>query len=193
MRRALSIDAWTVMLVANTAALRVPFSTYLVGRAIELHSALNLADAREMLATLRPDVTILDADTEDDRGLDLIPDIRKVGSQFFVISAKGDVQDRIRALTLGAADFLVKPVDLEELFLRLRNILVNRQPQGDVGSGIFNIHGIKVDMLTRSLLNKDGSLTESHSLRRELIILTRAVDGFGIGSLLHLFDVCVAR
>ena len=37
------------------------------------------------------------------------------------------------------------------------------------------------------------NLTESHSLRRELIILTRAVDGFGIGSLLHLFDVCVAR
>jgi len=165
---------WRALLIEESSTLRIACSEYLQSRGIEMFTARGLSDARALLAALRPDVTALDVDVEEGDGMELIEGVTGVGSRCLVLSDRDQVKDRIRALSLGADDYVAKPVDFEELYLRLRNILMNRRPQdGGLDSTIVDLRGIKVDLANRSILNRSGEpgpeLTETElSLLRVL-------------------------
>lgn len=154
------------LLIEESAALRTSFSDYLQSRGIQTYTARGVSDARALLPALRPDVTTLDLDMQEGDGFDLIEQITSAGSRCLIVSMRDRVQDRIRALELGADDFVTKPIDLEELYLRLRNILVHRRPQTvDANNPVLDLNGVKVDLVTRALLNAENKpgaeLTES--------------------------------
>ena len=117
MNRALFIEA--------SSALRSGCSEYLQYRGIDTYAASTLADARALLPVLKPDVAALDSDLEEGDGLEMIQDIVEAGSRCLIISARDEARDRILALSRGADAYLVKPVNAEELYLRIRNILAN--------------------------------------------------------------------
>jgi two-component system KDP operon response regulator KdpE len=168
------VDMGRALLVEESAELRNKFSEYLQERGIDVYVARGAADARALLPALKPDVTTLDIDFADGDGFNLIEDIGRAGSRCLIISDRDQVQDRIRALSLGADDYVTKPIDLEELYLRLRNILANRganRAAADVA--VIDLHGVKVDLVSRALLNRNGApgpeLTETElSLLRVL-------------------------
>jgi DNA-binding response OmpR family regulator len=146
------------LVVASPSDTRERLSTYLQARAIQIFTVPSLSDARALLPGLRPDVTLLDRDAIDGDGIDLISSIVKTGSRCLIISERYDVQDRIRALTLGADDYLAKPINLEEFYLRLRNVLLNKvRPSYDRDKYIADFQGVQVELTTRALLNRDGS------------------------------------
>ena len=64
-----------------------------------------------------------------------------------ILTAKGDEQDRVRGLDLGADDYLVKPFSATELLARVRAVLRRAQPSGDVvGQSRFFTHdNLKID------------------------------------------------
>ena len=64
-----------------------------------------------------------------------------------ILTAKGDEQDRVRGLDLGADDYLVKPFSATELLARVRAVLRRAQPSGDVvGQARFFTHdNLKID------------------------------------------------
>ena len=64
-----------------------------------------------------------------------------------ILTAKGDEQDRVRGLDLGADDYLVKPFSATELLARVRAVLRRAQPAGDVvGQSRFFTHDtLKID------------------------------------------------
>lgn len=64
-----------------------------------------------------------------------------------VLTAKGDEQDRVRGLDLGADDYLVKPFSATELLARVRAVLRRAQPTGEVGgqSRFFTHGNLKID------------------------------------------------
>jgi DNA-binding response OmpR family regulator len=70
----------------------------------------------------RPDVLVLDLMLPELDGWELIETARKegIGTPIVVVSARGTEQDRIRALELGADDYLVKPFAMQELVARVR-------------------------------------------------------------------------
>lgn len=70
----------------------------------------------------RPDVCVLDLMLPELDGLTLIETARNegIGTPIVVVSARGTEQDRIRALDLGADDYLVKPFAMRELVARVR-------------------------------------------------------------------------
>ena len=80
-----------------------------------------------LLSAIRPEVTALDIDSGEADGFEMIERIRNTGSLCLVVSDSVSSEDRIRALSLGADDYVTKPVELEELFLRLRNMIAHRQ------------------------------------------------------------------
>ena len=88
-----------------------------------------LGQVRQMLLNDLPDLLLLDADMPGDEGLDLLAWIRSEKllkhTAVIVLSDTGDSEQKLRALELGAADFLHKPVDARELALRMRNLLAN--------------------------------------------------------------------
>lgn len=87
--------------------------------------------AKEMIAeVIQHDLIILDVMLPEYSGFDLCKDIRALSdTPILFLSAKGIATDRIHGLKLGANDYLAKPFDLEELILRIRNLVSSKTDQ----------------------------------------------------------------
>jgi DNA-binding response OmpR family regulator len=79
-------------------------------------------DAEALLAEREFDVVVLDVMLPDGSGIDLCARVRRSGSAvpILLLTARGDVRDRVLGLDAGADDYLVKPFALAELVARVR-------------------------------------------------------------------------
>jgi two-component system KDP operon response regulator KdpE len=93
---------------------------YLVREAENASVALRLSD------TLSPELVLLDLGLPDRDGLELIPVLREKGASILVLTARGEVGEKVAALDLGADDYVTKPFDTEELLARVRTCLRHR-------------------------------------------------------------------
>lgn len=124
----------------------------------------SLALAREACRVHVYDLVLLDRTLPDGDGLSLVPALRAATPSLAVIvlSARGDLLDRVSGLDEGADDYLVKPFALEELFARIR--AVRRRPaelvpeEIHVGALVFDIAndeasvaGVRLDLARREL------------------------------------------
>jgi DNA-binding response OmpR family regulator len=120
--------------------------------------------AREAIKTYSYDLVLLDRTLPDGDGLSLIPNLRAdhPGLPIIVLSARGDVVDRVTGLDRGADDYLIKPIVLDEMFARIR--AVKRRPtelgseEIHVGSLVFDVTneeitvaGIRLDLARREM------------------------------------------
>lgn len=98
---------------------------------IEIHSACSGSRGLEIARTLRPDVILLDIEMPGMDGFEVLrqlrsePDLNDVPVIF--LSSQSSTTDKVRALDLGAHDFVAKPFDLAELKARVRSALRVRQ------------------------------------------------------------------
>jgi DNA-binding response OmpR family regulator len=98
----------------------------------------------------RPDVIVLDLMLPKIDGMSLLPMIRRdTEASVLILSARGDVSDRIEGLARGADDYLPKPFDLDELIIRIRALL--RRPSRHVPMG-YSFADLRVDIATRTVL-----------------------------------------
>lgn len=106
-------------------------------------------------ATRRPDLLILDLGLPDGDGCDVIADIRTWSSlPILVLSARSDEQDKIKALNLGADDYLVKPFSMGELVARV-NAHMRRWQFGYEAPSQIELGNISID-LTQRQVKKNG-------------------------------------
>jgi len=123
-----------------------------------------LALAREAILSASYELVLLDRTLPDGDGLSLLPALRadNPGLPIIVLSARGEVFDRVAGLDEGADDYLIKPFALEEMFARIR--AVRRRPtelgaeQIRVGSLVFDVandeasvEGVRLDLARREL------------------------------------------
>lgn len=82
-------------------------------------------EALELLEVTRPDAAIMDVMMPGMSGLELCGAIRSSGNRLpiLLLTARGEVEDRVAGLDAGADDYLVKPFAYEELLARLRALL----------------------------------------------------------------------
>jgi DNA-binding response OmpR family regulator len=100
---------------------------------------------KELVSAMRTseyDCVMLDLGLPDANGEDCLQTIRErsPGMSVIVITARGSLLDRVRLLELGADDYLVKPVDLDEVNARVRAITRRVQQAQGGGSGVLT-HG----------------------------------------------------
>jgi eukaryotic-like serine/threonine-protein kinase len=83
------------------------------------------AQAAAAVAAFRPDLLVLDVMLPGRSGLDILRDLRRRGNELpvLMLTAKGDLVDRVMGLELGADDYLVKPFAARELLARVRALL----------------------------------------------------------------------
>ncbi len=103
------------------------------------------------------DAVILDIMMPTIDGLTVLKEMRKAGDKtpVLMLTAKGDVEDKVRGLDLGADDYLAKPFSLDELLARIRSLL--RRGSENLES-IIRIHDLKLDTVTRSVTVKGQSV-----------------------------------
>ncbi len=115
----------------------------------ECIEAANAAEALKLFAKERPDAVILDLGLPDQDGFSIIQSIRAgTLTPIVVLSARNDVEGKVRALELGADDYVTKPFDMAELLARLKAAL--RHGLQKIGEApIFRTGQLTVDLVNR--------------------------------------------
>ncbi len=96
----------------------------------QCEAVTTLAAGEDALRANEPDLLILDMRLPDGSGLDFIQRLRTglaMTTPILAMSAYGEIEDAVMAMKLGAADYLKKPIDLDELLLNVRKVLSNQR------------------------------------------------------------------
>ena len=117
-----------VLVVDDDDRIRELVKQYLEYNNFLVTSAKDALDAKKKLEILKFDILILDIMMPGESGLSLTKEVKKNNSTpIILLTAKGETQDRIKGLELGADDYLGKPFEAKELLLRIKNILYRIQ------------------------------------------------------------------
>lgn len=97
------------------------------------------------------DIIILDLMIPEIDGLTLLQKIRKekISTQVIILTARGQVEDRIEGLNKGADDYLVKPFAFDELLARIRALYRRIHPQKE---SVFNFDDLTIDIIERKVI-----------------------------------------
>ena len=135
-------------------------------------------DGLELCMTESYDLILLDLNLPGTDGLDILQQFRTSDSTtpVLILSARGQIQDKVEGLDLGANDYLTKPFHFEELEARIRSLTRRKFIQEDIclkcGRIIFDTRTRKasVDDATLSLTRKESALLEYFLLHQGRII-----------------------
>lgn len=118
------MDQSHILVVDDDDRLRELLTKYLSESGFRVSSAESAAEARLIMAGIAFDLIVLDVMMPGETGLEFAETVRPRGSvPILMLTAMGEVDDRINGLEHGADDYLVKPFEPRELVLRINNIL----------------------------------------------------------------------
>jgi two-component system KDP operon response regulator KdpE len=141
---------------------------------------LTAATAREALrlvATRAPDLIVLDLGLPDADGKQVIRDARAISAApIIVLSARGQEDEKIAALDLGADDYVEKPFGIGELLARIRTALRHRTGAADQAPAEQDFGPLHIDRLRR-LVSRDGEAI--HLTPKEYDVLVQLADHAG--------------
>ncbi len=123
----------------------------------KVESAGDGEKAFEKIADDTYDLVLLDIMLPGNDGLEILRQMRGMGldTPVIMLTARGDVEDRVQGLNLGADDYLGKPFSMAELLARIRAIF----RRGAERSPVLEAGGISLDTVSRSV-KKEGELIE---------------------------------
>lgn len=132
-------------------------------------------DAISTITAFIPDLILLDIMLPILDGIEIYKQLKglKINTPVIFLTAKNNVQDKIEGLKLGADDYITKPFDLEELLLRIQNVLKRNYPKKKEIS-VFKFEGCEINFSTFQVINKEGG-TEDIS-KREMALLKLLID-----------------
>ena len=156
-----------VLLVDDDPAIRRTVAAGLELEGFAVVPASGGRAALEAVERIRPAVVLLDLTMPDLDGLEVLRRLRAAGEHVpvCVLSARDEVDDRVRGLQAGADDYVVKPFALEEVAARL-HALLRRRPGG--ASGVLEIGDLRLDPRARTAFRGDRDLGLT---RREFEVL----------------------
>lgn len=122
------LSGLNVLLLEDDVLLRKRLTGFLEREGAEVTAVSTVGAARQALESLSFEAAVIDVNLPDGRGIDLLRDkLFPSTTNVVVMTAEGGVAGAVEALRAGAADYIVKPFDLEELPLRLAHARRNRQ------------------------------------------------------------------
>jgi two-component system phosphate regulon response regulator OmpR len=162
----------SILLVDDDQRLRELLKDYLNEKNFQVFTAEDFDEAKEILGFFIFDLIILDRMMPSGDGINLVQDIKKASkTPIVMLTAMGENNDKIHGLKTGTDDYLSKPFEPEELFLRINNLLklYENVNQAELLFSFGNfIYNTKTNSLT--LNSKEIYLTEGeNSLLLKLI------------------------
>ena len=135
--------------------------------------------AMEQLEVARPDLLLLDLMMPEVSGFDILSTVRAHPKfkylPVIILTASTDTQNKLKALELGATDFLAKPLDQSELGLRVRNTLAAKAYQDQL-----TYYDALTELPNRHLFLEDLSwaLKTATAKKKQLALLSIEIDNF---------------
>src|ERR1051325_9346595 len=126
-------DHTTVLVVDDEDGIRQALTRFLTRLGYRVQAAANATEALQQLAAHHPQAMLCDIRMPDTSGVELLPKVLAQDPDLAIImlTAIDEPRTAIECLKLGAYDYLIKPVDLEELELSLQHALRQRQLEMD--------------------------------------------------------------
>jgi DNA-binding response OmpR family regulator len=135
------------------------------------HLCVNGIEMKQALAKNKYDLILLDVMLPGQSGFELINSCE--GTPVIYVTAKGELNDKLKGLTLGAEDYIVKPFEMMELVARVKVVL--RRFRKD--TQLFQLDGVTVDQENRTV-EKDGQRIDLTP--REFTLLSVLIDNRNI-------------
>ena len=190
-----------ILVVDDDDGIRSLVKKYLYENNFLITTAENAEDAKKKIELIKFDLIILDIMMPGKSGLEFISENKKkLQTPIILLTAKGEPDERIEGLEIGADDYLPKPFEPKELILRIKNIL--NKTKTITQKRIIEFDKIKIDLnkLMIKKNNKDYKINNT-----EKLILEKRINNPGktfsrenIGSLINLdkersIDVIITR
>ena len=151
-----------ILVVDDDDRIRNLLKDYLSENNYIVSTAENAEEAKIKLEIFKFDIMILDVMMPGQSGYELTNEIKaKIETPIILLTAKGEVESRIKGLELGADDYLSKPFEPRELLLRIKNI-IDKNIKTDLKSKYtIGIADVDLKRMTISLNNKIKKINNS--------------------------------
>ena len=190
-----------ILVVDDDDGIRSLVKQYLTENNFLITTASSAEDASEKTAIIKFDLVVLDIMMPGKNGLEFIKEHKeKINTPIILLTAKGEVDERVEGLEVGADDYLPKPFEPKELILRIKNILNKTKKNSQ--RRIIEFDNIKIDLNKLMIIQNDKEFKINNT---EKIILEKMINEPGktfsreaIGKLLDLdkersIDVIITR
>ncbi len=159
-----------VLLVEDEPSLVVTLTDRLAAEGYDVTTA---GDGVSALATARArafDVLLLDVALPGKNGFDVCRELRQGGSDVpvLMLTARGDVTDRVVGLKLGADDYLAKPFEMIELLARIEALLRRRRPAPGITGDGYSFGDVRIDFRAAQVF-RSGEPIELSALEYKLL------------------------
>ena len=174
-----------ILLIDDDQELGEPLAAYFARFELQLVQALRPSQGLALLRQGRFDAAILDVMLPEQDGFALCRAIRAESDiPIVMLTARGEVMDRVVGLELGADDYLPKPFEPRELVARLQTVLRRRGPAG--ADGRLRFEGLVIDPVTRTV-QRQGEPVELTGTEFDLLLLLAREPGkvFGRDDILN--------
>jgi OmpR family response regulator RpaB len=165
-----------ILIIDDDKDLNALLTEYLGRFGHRLRSAITAGGGMKELRREPPDLVILDIMLPDTDGLTLCREIRaEFEVPIIMLTARGEVADRVLGLELGADDYLAKPFEPRELVARIDSV-IRRSASRMPGGNALEFDGLRLEQETRRV-TLDGSNIELTTMEFELLHTLMASHG----------------
>src|ERR1700679_3962834 len=157
----MAIPRKKILVIDDDKKLTALLKSYLTPFGMEVDAAYEAKEGLSLLKSRGPDLVILDVMLPGKDGFEVCKEIRKSSKvPIIMLTARGDVTDRVVGLEIGADDYLPKPFEPRELVPSIQTVLRRLAPSppsgGTIKSGALTVD---LDQRSASLKGKDLNLT----------------------------------
>jgi len=157
-----------ILIIDDDDKIRDLLKQYLKANDFIISTAINANDAEEKLKIFKFDIAIIDIMMPGKDGLQLTKEIREtLDLPIILLTAKGETEDRIKGLEIGAEDYLAKPFEPKELLLRITNIIRRIKKKKNtidlikIGKVFINVH--------KMVIQKDKKIIKINTSEKTLL------------------------
>ena len=170
-------DIKHILVVDDDTRLRNLLQRFLRENSFLVSVAKDADEARLMMQQYKFNLLIVDVMMPKESGLDFLTKLRVENSvPVIMLTAMGDVEDRIAGLEQGADDYVPKPFEPKELLLRIGSIL-KRTPKEKKENQKLDLGLFVFDMQTKELVSKQGVLLHITPVEQSLLAILGAKKG----------------
>lgn len=164
-----------VLLVEDEIQIQKLIKLNLEMEGYEVVATDNGSKALDIIDSQYFDLMILDIMLPEVNGLQICEQVRLRNTEvgIIIVSAKDTVADRIAGLKLGADDYLTKPFNLEELLLRIQNVLTRSNQNAQQELEEYEFGNNKVNFVTFNATGVNGDFTLTN---KEMLLLKMLID-----------------
>ena len=157
-----------ILIVDDDDRIRSLLKDFLTDNSYIVSTAENSIQAKNKLEYLKFDIIILDVMMPGQNGYDLTREIKKdMKVPIILLTAKGEVENRIKGLEIGADDYLGKPFEPKELLLRIKNI-INKNNKIELSSKYY-VGAAEID-LNKMTINTHNKIKKINNSEKKVLI-----------------------